>query len=112
MQDQQLQQEISAAYLTLVLAHHQLDDLKTAVDSELNQQIPSYKDGVDDTRTAYTNISQLLQQFSQVVGSFKTNPAFAKLTAITDYAPGAAAALQMPKRTPTPWWMQSHISDR
>ncbi len=91
VQDQQLQQEISAAYLTLVLAHHQIDDLKTAVDSELNQQIPSYKDGVDDTRTTYTNISQLLQQFSQVVGSFKTNPAFAKLTAITDYAPGAAA---------------------
>jgi hypothetical protein len=91
VQDQQLQQEISAAYLTLVLAHHQIDDLKTAVDSELNQQIPSYKDGVDDTRTTYTNISGLLQQFSQVVASFKTNPAFAKLTAITDYAPGAAA---------------------
>ena len=57
LQDQQLQQEISAAYLTLVLAHHQIDDLKTAVDSELNQQIPSYKDGVDDARTTYTNIS-------------------------------------------------------
>src|ERR1700728_30104 len=67
VQDQQLQQEISAAYLTLVLAHHQVDDLKTAVDSELNQQIPSYKDGVDDARTTYTNISGLLQQFSQVV---------------------------------------------
>jgi hypothetical protein len=90
VQDQQLQQEISAAYLTLVLAHHQIDDLKTAVDSELNQQIPSYKDGVDDARTTYTNISGLLQQFSQVVASFKTNPAFAKLTAITDYAIGAA----------------------
>lgn len=91
VQDQQLQQEISAAYLTLVLAHHQLSDLKTAVDSELNQQIPSYKDGVDDARNTYTTISQLLQQFSQVVGSFKTNPAFAQLRLITDYAPGAAA---------------------
>jgi hypothetical protein len=91
VQDQQLQQEISAAYLTLVLADHQLADLKTAVDSDLNQQIPSYKDGVDDARTTYSNISQLLQQFSQVVASFKTDPAFAKLTAITDYTGGASA---------------------
>ena len=28
VQDQQLQQEISAAYLTLVLVHHQIRDLK------------------------------------------------------------------------------------
>ena len=61
------------------------------MDSDLNQQIPSYKDGVDDARNTYTTISQLLQQFSQVAASFKTNPAFAKLTAITDYAAGAAA---------------------
>ena len=91
VQDQQLQQEISAAYLTLVLAHHQLGDLKTGVESDLNQQIPSYKDGVDDARNAYSSISQLFQQFSQVVASFKTNPAFAKLTAITAYGPAAAA---------------------
>ena len=60
IQDQELQQEISAAYLTLVLTHHQLADLKTAIDSDLNQQIPSYKDGVDETRTTYGNISQLM----------------------------------------------------
>lgn len=91
IQDQQLQQEISAAYLTLVLAHHQLSDLKTSLASDINQQIPSYKDGVDDTRSAYTNISQLLQQFSQVAASFKTTPAFAKLTQLTTYGPGASA---------------------
>jgi len=91
VQDQQLQQDISAAYLTLALAHKQISDLKTAVDSDLNQSIPSYKDGVDDTRNTYSSVSQLLQQFSQVVGSFKDNPAFAKLKEITDYAPQAAA---------------------
>lgn len=90
VQDQQLQQEISAAYLTLVLVHNQLAELKTAVESDVNQQIPSYKDAVDDTRTTYTSVSQLLQQFSQVATSFKTDPAFAKLTAITDYGPAAA----------------------
>jgi hypothetical protein len=69
VQDQQLQQEISAAYLTLVLTHHQLGDLKSAIDSDLNQQIPSYKDGVDEARTTYGNVSQLLDQFSQVMAS-------------------------------------------
>lgn len=34
VKDQQVQQDLYAAYLTLVMAHHQLQDLKTAVDSE------------------------------------------------------------------------------
>jgi hypothetical protein len=98
IQDQELQQEISAAYLTLVLTHHQLADLKTAIDSDLNQQIPSYKDGVDETRTTYGNISQLLAQFSQVVTMFKSHPAFSKLKPITDYGPAAAARSDAAKK--------------
>jgi hypothetical protein len=55
VQDQQTQQDLYSAYLTLVMAHHQLGDLKTAVDSELDQQVPSYKDGVDDAKTTSAN---------------------------------------------------------
>jgi hypothetical protein len=89
VQDQQVQQDLYAAYLTLVMAHHQLSDLKTAVDSELDQQVPSYKDGVDDAKTTYTSISQLLQQYSQVLGTFNTNKALTKQ--IRDFATPAAA---------------------
>jgi hypothetical protein len=99
IQDQQGQQEISAAYLTLVLAHHQLSDLKATVQSDLNQQIPSYKDGVDDARTTFTNISQLLQQFAQVASSFKGDPIFAKLKPFGDYGPGAADRATKAKAT-------------
>ncbi|HEX4055216.1 MAG TPA: Gldg family protein [Tepidisphaeraceae bacterium] len=96
IQDQQLQQNLYAAYLTLVLAHHQLQDLKTAVDSDLDQQVPSYKDGVDDTKTTYTNISQLFQQFSAVLGSLKDNKTVAK--AVQDYAPDAATRADAAKK--------------
>jgi hypothetical protein len=96
--DQQLAQDVNAAYLTLVLAHQQLSNLKTAIDSDVNQQVPSYKDAVDDTRTAYSNMSQLLQQFSQVVGSFKTNPTLAKLPQFVAYGPAAAAAADDAKK--------------
>jgi hypothetical protein len=88
VQDQQTQQELYSAYLTLVLANHQIQELKTAVDSELDQQVPSYKDGVDDAKSTYSSISQLLQQFSQVLGSFQTNKAVGK--EVQNYAPGAA----------------------
>ena len=98
VQDQQLQEEIAAAYLTLVLTHHQLGELKAAIDSDLNQQIPSYKDGVDEARTTYGNVSQLLGQFSQVVASFKANAAFSKLARITEYSPGAAARANEAKK--------------
>jgi hypothetical protein len=87
VQDQQTQQDLYAAYLTLVMAHHQLADLKTAVDSELDQQVPSYKDGVDDAKTTYTSISQLLQQYSQVLSAFSANKSLAKQ--IRDFAPDA-----------------------
>ena len=98
VQDQQVLREINAAYLTLVLTHQELGELKAAVDSDLHQVIPSYKDGVDETRTTYGNISQLLAQFSQVMASFKADPAFSKLKQITDYAPGAAARADDAKR--------------
>ncbi|MGD0462665.1 MAG: hypothetical protein ABSB74_09260 [Tepidisphaeraceae bacterium] len=89
VQDQQVQQDLYAAYLTLVMAHHQLQDLKTAVDSELDQQVPSYKDGVDDAKTTYTSISQLLQQYSQVLRTF---PAITTLSKeIRDFSTPAAA---------------------
>jgi hypothetical protein len=86
--DQDLQQEVSETYLTLVLAHHQLNDLKSQVDSDLHQQIPSYKDGVDDTKTAFSTVSQLLQQFSAAAVQFKTVAALPK--AMQDYGPDAA----------------------
>lgn len=89
IQDQQLQQNLYAAYLTLVLAHHQLGDLKTAVESDLGQQVPSYKDGVDDAKTTYTSISQLLRQFSAVMSSLKDNKTLDK--AVQNYAPDAAS---------------------
>jgi hypothetical protein len=87
IQDQQLQQNLYAAYLTLVLAHQQLGSMKTAVDSDLDQQVPSYKDAVDDTKATYTTISRLFQQFSEVLGTFKANRALGKV--MQDYAPGA-----------------------
>jgi hypothetical protein len=98
VQDQQLLQEISAAYFTLLLTDHQIGELKAAIESDLHQQIPSYKDGVDETRTTYGNISQLLAQFSQVMASFKANPAFSKLKPITDYAADAAAGADNAKK--------------
>ncbi|HEY1923194.1 MAG TPA: hypothetical protein VGG44_10635, partial [Tepidisphaeraceae bacterium] len=48
VQDQQTQQDLYAAYQTLVAAHRGLGDLKAAIDSDINQQVPSYKDAVDD----------------------------------------------------------------
>ena len=91
VQDQNIQQQIAAIGATLLISDKQLKELESSVDSDLNQQIPSYKDGVDEARTAYTNVSQLLQQFALAVNSFK-DPQAAKLLpkAIQDYGPEAA----------------------
>ncbi len=89
VQDQQLQQDLYSAYLTLRLARSQIQDLKIAVDSELAHQIPSYKDGLDDAKASFTSISQFLQQYSQVLNTYVDNKALSK--AIRDFAPPAAA---------------------
>lgn len=93
IQDQNLQQDISAAYMSLVVIYNGnnglLKQLSDAMDSDLNQQVPSYKDAIDDVKTTYTNLATLLGQFSQVMDIFKTNPAFPK--DVKDYAPAAQA---------------------
>jgi hypothetical protein len=86
VQDQQLQEELSTVSLTLVLMHQSLTNLKEQVDSEINQQIPSYKDGVDDTKRVYSSVSQLLKQFSQVLEQLKAAPGMSK--DVIAYAPG------------------------
>jgi hypothetical protein len=87
IQDQQIQEELSAISLTLVLMHQSLVGLKDAVDSDLNQQIPSYKDGVDDVKHVYTSVASLLSQFTQVLEALKATPGMSK--EMIAYIPGA-----------------------
>ncbi len=88
VQDSNAQQEIYTAYLTIVSIPAQLKRLKASVDNDLDQQIPSYKDGVDDARTAYTNISQLLEYFAKYMDSAKSSQSLPK--EIAAYAAGAS----------------------
>ena len=64
IQDEELHQTALAGFLTVVSIPSQIKDMEEAIDGYTSQQIPSYKDAVDQARATYTNIGQLLDVFS------------------------------------------------
>jgi hypothetical protein len=89
VQDENLQKELAAEFLTLRLISAKLSDLKDDVDSELAQQVPSYKDAVDETNSTLTFVSQGLQQLSGLFDQLKADASVPK--AVKDYLPDAQA---------------------
>jgi hypothetical protein len=89
VQDENLQKELAAEYLTLRLISAKLSDLKDDVDSELAQQVPSYKDAVDATSSTFTFASQGLTQLLALFDQLKSDAAAPK--AVHDYLPQAQA---------------------
>ncbi|MDP9175349.1 MAG: Gldg family protein [Planctomycetota bacterium] len=85
--DQNLQQKVLVARLTLRGMVSQLATLKEAIDTDLAQQIPSYKDAVDQVRTVYSQASQNMGLLTEVLESFKSDPTVP--AAFKDYAPDA-----------------------
>jgi hypothetical protein len=96
VKDQNLQQAIFIAYPTLVSIPRELANLKDGVDTDLAQQIPSYKDGVEATRKVYSNISQELDLFNALLESIKNTPNVPREFA--DYVPGAQARATAAKK--------------
>ena len=84
VQDQNQQQGLYVAYMTLAGIPDPLKRLRLSVSSDLSQRIPSYKDAVDEEHTVMSNTAQLLGVFCQYVESLKSQTALPK--AIRDYA--------------------------
>lgn len=87
--DANLQQNLAVAYPTILAIPRQLKDLRSDVDADLDQQIPSYKEGVDEVQQTYSGISQELDLFAGLLESVKKTAGVPR--AIQDYVPGAQA---------------------
>jgi hypothetical protein len=85
--DQNLQQALYIAYPTLLAIPKELTRLSAAVDADVNQQIPSYKEAVDEVRTSYTGISQAMDLFTGLLDQVKGAQNVPK--EIVDYVPAA-----------------------
>jgi len=97
--DENLQKELAAEFLTLRLISAKLSDLKDDVASELAQQVPSYKDAVDQTSSTLTFVSQGIKQLEALFDDLKNNAAAPK--AVHDYLPDATARTTAADKTVT-----------
>jgi hypothetical protein len=87
VQDQNLAQELYVAYPTLLAFPRELSRLSDAVDADVNQQIPSYKEAVEEIRASFTGLSQAIDLFSGLMEQVKAGTNVPK--PILDYVPGA-----------------------
>jgi len=96
VQDQSLQGALYLAYPTLLAVGREAVRLKAAVEADLGQQIPSYKDAVEEIRRSYSSASQRLDLFNGLLESLKSGKGVPK--AIADYAPAAQARAAAAKK--------------
>jgi hypothetical protein len=99
VQDPNLQQALYIAYPTLLSIPKELTRLSDAVDADVNQQIPSYKEAVEEIRTSFTNLSQAVDLFSGLLDQVKSAQNVPQ--GIVDYAPAAQARAAAAKKTLT-----------
>jgi len=95
--DQAMGQNLTVAILTMISIPRDLSDLKDAIASDTDTQVPSYKDAVDEARTALTNIQQYLGGFTQAMEGVKADTKLPK--EILDYAPQAETRAATQEKT-------------
>jgi hypothetical protein len=89
-QDEGLQQNILGARATLQRIAALVDGLQKAIDGDLEQPIPSYKDAADGAQVVYTQAQAFMNLIStRVLEGFKQDPTVPQ--AYKDYAPDAEA---------------------
>jgi hypothetical protein len=87
VQDPQLKQNMVIAFPTLLQIPQELPKLQSVVDADMEQQVPSYKDAVQQIAQVYSNVEQILDLFSALLASVKNGAGVPK--SIQDYIPGA-----------------------
>lgn len=87
VQDPQLKQNMTIAFPTLLQIPQELPRLQTVVDADMEQQVPSYKDAVQQIQQVYSNVEQILDLFSALLASVKNGAGVPQ--SIQDYIPGA-----------------------
>jgi hypothetical protein len=97
--DPNLQQALYVAYPTLLNIPRALSRLSTATDADVNQEVPSYKQAVEDIGTSFSGISQALDLFTAMLDQVKV--AQNVPPGIIAYIPGAEARAANAKKVIT-----------